>query len=301
MINEISEWIAANLNLSPAVQVRLLESLLLIIALVVYRYLLRRFVARREIEDPNNRYRWRKTGEYIGNLLFVIIAAQIWTEQISSLATYLGLVSAGLAVALSDPLVNLAGWAFIIFRHPFDIGDRIEIGGTAGDVIDIRYFQFTLVEIGNWVQADQSTGRIVHVPNRRIFSEHVANYTAGFSYIWHEIPVLITFESDWRRAKEVLQQILDRQLGDVVDNAERARRSNRQDMVIKFGKLTPIVYTAVEASGVALTMRFLVHPRHRRSTEERLWEAILDAFHADESLNFAYPTQRIIGDLNAPE
>jgi small-conductance mechanosensitive channel len=77
-----------------------------------------------------------------------------------SVVTYLGLVSAALVIALQDPITNFVGWVFIISRRPFEIEDRIQIGEDAGDVIDIRFFQFSLNEIGNWVDADQSTGRI---------------------------------------------------------------------------------------------------------------------------------------------
>src|SRR3989442_7605528 len=87
-------------------------------------------------------------------------------------------------------LVNLAGWVFIIWRSPFALGDRIQIGQHAGDVIDVRLFQFTLNEIGNWVQADQSTGRIIHIPNGKVLTEVIANYSEGVQYIWHEIPSL---------------------------------------------------------------------------------------------------------------
>jgi small-conductance mechanosensitive channel len=129
--------------------------------------------------------------------LGVSLLAWIWVEELLSLSTFLGLVSAGLAIALREPLINLMGWAFIVWRRPFEMGDRIEIGGQAGDVIDMRVFQFTLLEIGNWVDADQSTGRAIHVPNGKVFSESLANYSKGLAYIWNEIPVRVTFESDW--------------------------------------------------------------------------------------------------------
>jgi small-conductance mechanosensitive channel len=77
------------------------------------------------------------------------------------MSTFLGLVAAGIAVALKDPLTNLAGWLFILWRRPFTAGDRVQIGEHKGDVIDLRLFRFTLLEIGNWVHADQSTGRLL--------------------------------------------------------------------------------------------------------------------------------------------
>ena len=103
----------------------------------------------------------------------------------------------------------MVGWCFILIRQPFKVGDRIQIGKVAGDVIDIRFFNFQLNEIGNWVDADQSTGRIIHIPNGIVFTEPQANYTAGFQYIWNEIPVLVTFESDWKKAKQLLTDIVN--------------------------------------------------------------------------------------------
>ncbi len=104
----------------------------------------------------------------------------------------MGLFTAGLAIALKDPLTNLAGWLFIVFRKPFIVGDRIQIGPHAGDVVDIRPFQFTILEIRNWVDADQSTGRMIHLPNAKVFVEAQANYSLGFNYIWNEIVVRLT-------------------------------------------------------------------------------------------------------------
>ena len=99
----------------------------------------------------------------------MLVVWPIWLEGIRSFATYFGLLSAGLAVALKDPITNLIGWAFIIWRKSFEVGDRVEIGEYAGGVVDQRIFQFSLMEISNWVAADQSTERILHVPNGMVF------------------------------------------------------------------------------------------------------------------------------------
>jgi small-conductance mechanosensitive channel len=197
-----------------------------------------------------------------------------------------------LAIALQGPLTDLAGWLFILSRRPFEVGDRIEIGKYAGDVVDIRIFQFTLLEIGNWVDADQSTGRVLHVPNRNVFSETLANYNKGFEYIWHEIPVLITFESNWEKAKAILTEITNRDAAHLSEDAAERVRQAAHRLMIMYSKLTPIVYTRVEASGVLLTIRYLCDPRRRRSTEQALWEDILRAFAEHPDIEFAYPTQR---------
>src|SRR5213080_4099986 len=211
---------------------------------------------------------------------------------VQALATFLGLLSAGLAIALKDPVADLAGWAFIIWRGPFEVGDRIQIGPHAGDVIDLGLFQFTLNEIGAWVQADQSTGRIIHVPNGKIFTDPVANYNKGFKYIWNEVPVLVTFESDWRKAKQILGKIAVKHAEHLTAQAEQELLAASQQYLINYRKLTPIVYTKVVDSGVQLTLRYLIEPRKRRGTEHAIWEEILTEFAKCPDIDLAYHTVR---------
>lgn len=272
-------------------QLKLIRSLLLIVVAILLRPLLMAIVGRRT-EDPAVLYRWRKLAEYGALVIVVVGLSSIWVASAASLLTYLGLLSAGLAIALQDPITNLVGWLFIIWRRPFEVGDRVQIGERAGDVIDVRFFQFTLVEIGNWVDADQSTGRLLHVPNRKIFSESVANYNKGFPYIWHEIAVHVTFESNWRKAKEHLEAIVQAHPAPTKEEIEKAmQKAARQHMII-YENVTPIVYTRAVDYGVRLTVRFLTPPRRRRSSEEAIWEAILDAFAGEEDVELAYPTRR---------
>jgi len=269
--------------------------LLSILALIVI-YSLRKVALRvvdRKVEDPKLVYQWSKSSSYVALLLSLIVVGTIWLEGLRSLGTFLGLLSAGVAIALKDVVASLAGWGFILWRRPFQLGDRIQLGSRAGDVVDLRPFQFTLLEIGSWVAADQSTGRIIHVPNFLIFTEPLYNYTAQFEFIWNELPVLLTFESDWRKAKGVLQRILDERVGDTVKDAERAMKTASKKFFIYFSKLTPKVYTSVEDSGVLLTLRFICRARQRRGAAEEIWEAVLDAFGEAPDIDFAYPTTRM--------
>ncbi|HVR32328.1 MAG TPA: mechanosensitive ion channel domain-containing protein, partial [Acidimicrobiia bacterium] len=170
---------------------------LLIGALFVIRWLVLRAVHAR-VEDGTAYFRTKKWMAYAVTVIGIFGLARIWFGGTGGVTTYLGILSAGIAIALANVLENLAGWMFIVTRRPFRVGDRIEIEGRAGDVVDIRAFRFSMLEIGNWVDADQSTGRLVHVPNGKVFSEQVSNYTEGFPYIWDEIGVTVTFESDWK-------------------------------------------------------------------------------------------------------
>jgi small-conductance mechanosensitive channel len=264
-----------------------------ILALVVF-WLIRRIslIVLLRDRDVQVQYRVRKTVAYVTYPLAFLVIGRIWFAGFQAVSTYLGLLSAGLAIALQTPLVNLAGWAFILWRQPFKVGDRIEIGGDRGDVIDQRIFMFSLMEIGNWVDADQSTGRVIHLPNGKIFTDVMANYSQGFQYIWNEIPVLVTFESDWRKAKQLLEEIAQIHGAALTDSAARKLREAAHKFMIFYTKLTPKVYTTVKDCGVMLTIRYLCEPRKRRGSEQDIWENILDSFADHDNIDFAYPTQR---------
>jgi small-conductance mechanosensitive channel len=278
-------------GLGPEFQRKLLLSCLIVIALVALRRVVLRF-AHRRYEDARVRYRWSKATGYVAFGLGFLLVLNVLVGTITSLGTFLGLLSAGLAIALKDLVTNLAGWLFILLRRPFDVGDRVQIGPHAGDVVDRRIFQFTLLEIGNWVDADQSTGRVIHVPNQKVFTEPLANYTAQFDYLWNEVPVLVTFESDWRRAKARLTEIANEHAQPLSQGAQAQLRRAASRHMIFFRNLTPIVYTTVKDSGVQLSIRYLTPARQRRASAERLWEAILDRLAQEPTIDLAYPTVR---------
>jgi small-conductance mechanosensitive channel len=287
----VSDWLQQRLGLSPAVQMHLLVSVLAIAGLWLLQKIVLAVVYRR-LTDPYTRYRWRKATTYVFIVVGVLVVGREWLEGFKSLATFLGLVSAGIAIALKDPLTNLAGWAFIVSRRPFDVGDRIEMSGHKGDVIDQRLFQFTVNEIGAWVDADQSTGRIIHIPNARIFTDPVANYDKGFKYIWNEVPVVVTYESDWKKAREVLTAIAFKHAEHLTAEAERDLLTASRQYFINYRKLTPIVYVSAVDFGVRLTMRYLIEPRRRRGTVSAIWEDILIEFAKCPDIDLAYHTVR---------
>ncbi len=273
-------------------QAKIVLSVLVIALLILARRLLLYIVGRR-VGDPVRRYRWAKASGYTATVVALLVLAQVWFLAIRNVGVFLGLLSAGLAIALKDLVADLAGWFFILWRKPFDLGDRIQVGVHAGDVVDIRIFAFTIMEIGNWVAADQSTGRMIHVPNSRVFTEPLANYTADFPFLWNEIPVLVTFESDWRRAKAILERIVTEESMEVSREAEGTVTQSSRYFLVHHEGLLPAVFTSVMDSGVLLTARYLTRPRERRAGAQALWERILDAFQDELAISLAYPTQRL--------
>lgn len=287
----VTDWIRGALGIGAETQLKLLYSLAAVLVVWLLRRLLVRYVVERA-DDPRTRYQWSKASGYVAFVVGIVVVGQIWLEALREVGTFLGLLSAGLAIALRDVVTNLAGWAFILWRRPFELGDRIEIGSWRGDVVDVRIFQFTMLEIGNWVDADQSTGRVLHVPNAKVFTDPVSNYTVEFPYVWHEIPVLVTFESDWRKAKRLVGEVVERVAADTVEEAEKAVARASRKYLIYYRHVTPIVYTSVRDSGVLLTLRYLCGARRRRSTEQEIWEGVLGAFEDEPDVDLAYPTRR---------
>jgi len=287
----MSDWLQNTLRLSTAAQSRIAVSCVVILALLILRRVVLG-IAWSRTHDPRSRYRWQKTTTYTVSFVGLVLFIRIWFGTITDVATFSGLFAAGVAIALRDIIVNIAGWIFMIWRRPFAVGDRIEIGQNAGDVIDVRLFHFTLNEIGNWVNADQSTGRVIHIPNGRVLSEVIANYTEGFEYIWNEIPVLVTMESDWERAKQLLLEIVQRDSAEIVKAAEESVRHSSKKFMIFYTNLTPTVYTRVGEDGVVLTLRYLCEPRKRRVTEQTIWEDILRSFANEPKIDLGYITRR---------
>ena len=274
-----------------SIQAKILATILAVVLIfILRRSVINLFIIR--LEDAKLRYNWSRVISYTGFFFALIIVGQIWLDGIGSIVTYLGLLSAGIAIALKDPITNATGWLFILWNRPLDAGDRIQLGEHSGDVIDLNIFNFTVMEIGNWVDADQNTGRIVHIPNGKIFTETLANYGKGFEYIFNEIPVLITFESDWKKAKKILTQIA-MNIGDKSSKVAKQKfKQASKKFLIEDQKIETEVYTKVVDSGVLLTIRYLCIPKFRRDTEQELWEEILLQFAKHENIELAYPTLR---------
>jgi small-conductance mechanosensitive channel len=287
----VIDRIANALNISHS-QAQLILTAAWIVGLGLLRAVILAIVKRR-ITDTGVWYRTRKTLTYTITLIGMVVIASLWLES-SGFATYIGFLTAGLAIALSDVLKNLAGWLFIVTRRPFRLGERVEIDGHKGDVVDIRAFRFTLFEIEtDRVRAEQPTGRLLHVPNGLVFTEPVANYTEGFHYIWLEVPVLVTFESDWEAVEQILLEIIQELSPDRSEMMAAAELRATADLYrIGITTLDPIVYLTVRDSGVLLTARLVVEANRTRVIEQETWKQFLRAIKGRPDIELAYPTIR---------
>ena len=243
-------------------------------------------------EDVEARYKARRGILWAKSAIIVVVVAVIWLKFTKDFGVFLGIVGAGVAFALQEPLLCMAGWLLIILKKPFDVGDRVEIGGKVGDVIGINLFQTTMIEVGNWVEADQSTGRLVVAPNSQMWRSECYNYTKGFPFIWNELKTVVTFESDWKKARTIILKQAQEEAQKIEDEVRRQITEMQSRYAIRYERLSPIVYTDIAAHGVALTLRYLSPVRRRRETTQKICEEILEDFAKETDIDFAYPTTR---------
>ena len=289
------EWLAEALGIADRTVEQAVFSVILIVALLLLRWTILRWL-RAQLDDAESQYRATKLTNAAITVTALISLLFIWVDAFGSLTTYLGLLSAGIAVALGDLLKNMAGWVYIMTRKPFQVGDRIEVKGLHGDVADVRLFRFTVMEVGNWVEGDQITGRLAHVPNGVIFTDTVANYTEGFEYIWDEISFTVTFESSWERGEELLRQAMRSTVPEAKEAASEGIWRTAREYRITIGELEPEVFIRVDDHGVTLIGRYLVGARQRRVVKSALWRSILDVVGGEPAVSFAYPTTRAYFD-----
>jgi small-conductance mechanosensitive channel len=269
------------------------QFLLTILAIYLLGILIISLINRR-VKNLHKRHTARKITLYSTVLIMLSLSVLFWVESVRSLTVMISIVGAGLVVALQEVILCFAGWLLIIFKRPFTVGDRIEIGSVKGDVIDVRMFQIALLEVGNWVKSEQSTGRVVHIPNSNVFRDRIFNYTKGFQCIWNEIKVTVTFESNWKKAKEIILKHANPEIDELGAKVQASINRMAQQYMIHYEKFTPIIYVNIADYGIELNLRYLTEVRKRRMTADRISRAILEEFTRERDIHFAYPTYRLV-------
>ena len=159
----------------------------------------------RYVKDVDTRYRARKFVTFLGYLAALMIISIVFSDKLGGFTVAFGVAGAGIAFALQEVIASVAGWAAISVGNFYSPGDRVQVGGIRGDVIDVSILRTTLMEVGEWVAADLYTGRIVRVANSSVFKEPVFNYSGDFPFLWDEITLPVKYGSDWKLAREMLR------------------------------------------------------------------------------------------------
>ena len=231
--------------------------------------------------SSRKKYLFNKKVHLIASIITLLFWVLIWESHIKNLMTLISFISAGITIALREIILNFFAGAYIKINKPFSLEDRIEINGLKGDVVNINATSFDLLEIGDRVNGEQSTGRIVHVPNSTIFSHPLKNYVKAFKYIWNEITVRVSLDTDIRKTKRILYRIVKKNsvIKETPDKMETQVNDASADYRIYFNNLDPIIYTSIVESHIELYIRYLVHPKKARDVENSIWLDILKEYN----------------------
>lgn len=274
------------------------DTIILIIAAAVFSHFLQIWLQRKSYDyknDLSKRHQIKLIARWVSWAIFFISTGIIILIQRGwgNAGTFLGLIGAGLALSLQETLLCIIGWMYIIFNRTYEIGDRIEINGKLGDVIGITSSHTKLLEVSMSIQGGQSTGRILSVPNSQVFRNPVFNSTHGFPFIWTEVSIVITFESDYDLAIETILDVAKRSPLKIEPEVMQDILDMQEEYAIHYRHLTPTVYSRIVDNGIKLTLRFLSPVRACRKREHDMSLGILKAINDIDHIEIAYPTSRI--------
>ncbi len=234
--------------------------------------------------DNSHKYTFSKVVEFAAYFICLIFATVVFRDVLGNLAVILGAISAGVAFALKEVFISLAGWVAIAFGDLFKVGDRVQLGGIKGDVIDITFMRTTLMELGEWVNGDLYTGRIVRISNSVVFTAPLFNYSKDLPFLWDEIVITIKQESDFALARQVLGEVAEEVVGEYVKLAKIHWESVKNKYLVEDERLDPIISLNITSSALEYTVRYPVDFKERRTTKDRLFEEIMKRFDKEETV-----------------
>lgn len=270
---------------------------------VVLRVVLVPLARRRHRDDAYRRYWAAKIVTYVLVALAVIALIVLWAPLGGRLSVIFGFATAGIAFAMQEVIGALFGWLNILAGRIYTVGDRIEVGGVRGDVMDITPLRTTILEMGSdasagghrsWVSARQPTGRVVTVSNKKTFTEAVFNYSAHLEWIWEEIGFAVGQDADWEAAERILLDVVLEQAPDMRGQGEQALEALGRRFLLSPADVEPQTYVRVEQGDVEVVARFVVTVRAARQAKDGITRGVLERFRV-AGITIAYQTYAVTG------
>ena len=288
---------------------KLLLSLAFIAIVVITSRLLRGLVSlvlrRVDHATVQTRFWTRQAISLVSAIVLILGLLSIWFSDPTRLATALGLMSAGLAFALQQPVTSIASYFVILRGNTFTVGDRISMGGVRGDVMRLGFIQTTIMEMGEppsvqgadpamWVKSRQFTGRIVTVSNAKIFAEPVFNYTRDFPFIWEEMAIPITYQADRAKVEAIMLEAAKEQSVDPDSLAAEYKEGLQARFGVEPIDLVPRVFYRITDNWLELTVRFIVHTHGIRGAKDAMSRTIIGELDK-AGIGIASATYDIVG------
>jgi small-conductance mechanosensitive channel len=262
----------AKILFDPTIGRIITSTVLVIIIIALSRFFRSRSV--KMIKDVDQRYRLRKIISLVSYLIIILTISIVFSDKLSGLTVALGVAGAGIAFALQEVIVSVAGWLAISLSHYYKVGDRVQLGGSVGDVIDIGILRTTLMECREWVKADQYTGRIVRIANSFVFKDSVFNYSADFPFIWDEIKLPIRYGSDVDLTRKIIMTAADEIIGSYTSKAQATWDKMLEKYRIEHANVAPMIFMVANDNWLEFSLRYVVDYQSRRSTTDQLFTKI---------------------------
>jgi small-conductance mechanosensitive channel len=266
----------------------------ILIVVGIVRFLQKTVTVR--IKDTDTRYRVRKFVAFIGYIMGIVLLITVFSDKLGGLTVALGVAGAGIAFALQEVIASIAGWFAITFANFYKTGDRVQLGGIKGDVIDIGVLRTTVMEVGEWVKGDLYSGRVVRIANSFVFKEPVFNYSGDFPFLWDEVTIPVKYGSDYRMAREMFNRVAQEILGNYADQAANAWKGMVKRYMIEDAAVTPMVSMIFNDNWVEFTIRYVVDYKKRRSIKDILFSRLVeDIEKSDGKILLASATFELVG------
>jgi small-conductance mechanosensitive channel len=294
-LQEIKSWIS-----SHPLFINILNYLVWVILVVVCIQLIRRLL-KRKIDNSTVRYKAQKGIEVIGYVFLILLSASYFTGTIKDFTLVIGLFTAGIAFTLQELILSIAGSIYIFFIKVYQPGDRIEINGIKGDVIDIDSIYTTMMEIGEWVSSDNYSGRIVKLSNAFVFKGPIYNYSQDFPFIWDEFNLPIRYGSDLELTKTIILKVAQELLLDYSTQSKAEWKAIVNKYYIEDAQVEPSLAITLTDNWIQCNLRYIVNHKRRRITKNLLNEKIYqEVMKTDGKVILSSATMEIIKlpDLN---
>ncbi len=257
----------------------MIGKLVAVVVTLVVTFAVVRFAQRsigRYVKDADTRYRARKFISFLGYIAALIIVATVFSDKLGGFTVAFGVAGAGIAFALQEVIASVAGWVAISLGNFYSTGDRVQVGGIRGDVIDVSILRTTLMEIGEWVASDLYTGRIVRVANSFVFKEPVFNYSGDFPFLWDEIVLPVKYGSDWKVARDMLRGLVNEVLVGYAAEVKDSWRNVVRQYRVEDANVEPMITLRATDNWIEFTVRYVVDYRKRRWMKDHLFTRILE-------------------------
>lgn len=218
--------------------------------------------------------------KYIFLIFLVSIAFSSYANSWTGIGIGVGFLSAALGWALQRPITGIAAWIMVITKRPFELGDRVIIGDTKGDISDITLSHIHLKEVGGTIASEENSGRIIMVPNSLLFEQKIINYTMQDDYILDEAITLVTYESDLEKAKKICYEAALKNI----------------DESLKEKNILPFVRVFQGGSGIDVKVRYNVRANDRIELLSRIHNDIITTIAKTKGVQIAYPHVQVVRD-----